>query len=362
MWNGTGFHSCVKMDRSRTATSHYGQSCGRSIVTVLRHEFLHDGLDDLGHFSARPLGSRIAMPFAKETLANYVTETIRGVVRAEVLDAARSDGRLYREPRVFEDLLSSQPLCFNLFGELQQDLALASRTFQSLLDEPRLRVTAIEFKHSPGRGDPRFTNDGSAFDVFVSYARASGGNGFVGIEVKFVENLDVPPARRRARYDAVSDAMGVFLPENRGVLRSPPLEQIWRDHLLAGSLILNAASGFERGSFAVVYPSGNTIVGAAVRAYGACLRDRSTFHAWALEEMLATIQTAGSGDWVREVRERSLFFAPASSLRSSTIDRRRRKRRVRNGRSSRRRSTRSKPGPSPRSPTALAAHRRATTA
>jgi len=260
----------------------------------------------VGLHRARPLGSRIAMPFAKTSLANYVTETIRGVVRAEVLDPMKSDGKLYREPRIFEDLLSSQPLCFNLFGELQQDLGLATRTFDSLLGEPGIEVTTIEFEHSPGRGDPRFTNDGSAFDVFVSYLRRHGPKGFVGIEVKYAESLDGSPARHRARYEEVADAMGVFIPDSRGRLRQPPLEQLWRDHLLAGSLLLNRASEFERGHFAVVYPSGNAIVSKALDAYGTCLRDRSTFVTWTLEGVLSAIESAGGASWVREVRERYL--------------------------------------------------------
>jgi len=246
------------------------------------------------------------MPFARETLANYLTPTIRDVVRAEVLDPMKSMDKLYREPRIFEDLLSSQPLCFNLFGELQRDLALASRVFEEVLDEAGLQVTAVEFEHSPGRGDPRFTGDHSAFDVFVSYTTAAAVNGFVGIEVKYVENLDAPPARHRPRYEEVADAMCVFSPERRYLLRSPPLEQLWRDHLLAGSLALDPASGFHHGTFAVVYPNGNTIVGAAVESYKSCLRDSTGFSAMTLEHLLEVIRRAGGGDWVREVQERYL--------------------------------------------------------
>lgn len=101
------------------------------------------------------------MPFAQETLANYLTETIREVVRQEVLDPTRSANKLYRAPRIFEDLLSSQPLCFNLFAHLQRDLELASRVFAELLDIDGLQVETVEFEYSPGRGDPRFTTQRS---------------------------------------------------------------------------------------------------------------------------------------------------------------------------------------------------------
>jgi hypothetical protein len=258
----------------------------------------------IGEHRGRPLGSRLAMPYAKDTLANYVTDTIRDVVRAEVLDPKKAEGKLYREPRIFDDLLSSQPLCFNLFGEMQRDLYVASRVFAVLMDDPSLKVTNIEFEHSPGRGDLRFTGDHSAFDVFVLYTTETAKKAFLGIEVKYVESLGGAPARHRPRYDEVADAMGVFLPEARARLRQPPLEQFWRDHLLAGSLLLDGASGFDTGAFTVVYPEGNTVVAEAVAGYGACLRDTSKFRTWTLERVLDAADGAGARAWAGEVRER----------------------------------------------------------
>ncbi len=264
----------------------------------------------IGEHRGMPLGSRLAMPYAKETLANYVTETIRDVVRAEVIDPVRSAGKMYREPRIFNDLLSSQPLCFNLFGELQRDLGLASRAFAILLVDSGLVVTAIEFEHSSGRGDARFTDDHSAFDVFVEYTSAAGRHGFLGVEVKYVEDLDVPAARHRPRYDEVANAMGCFVPDSLPRLRRKPLEQLWRDHLLAGSLMLDQGSGFTRGTFAVVYPSENSIVAGAIQEYRACLTSATTFTAWTLEAVLNSIDAVGAGEWVRVVRGRYLGVTP----------------------------------------------------
>lgn len=245
------------------------------------------------------------MPFARETLANFVSDGVRAVVRAEVVDPGRSAGKLYREPRIFEDLLSSQPLCFNLFAELQRDRALASKVFSRLLDRPTLRVTGIEFEHSPGRGDPRFTGDHSAFDVFVT-CDVDGEAGFVGVEVKYVESLEQPAARHRQRYEEVAERMGAFHTSERARLRQAPLEQLWRDHLLAGSLSMDAAAGFDWGVFAVVWPSENVVVGEAVEAYASCLVEGSTFRAWTLETVLDAIAAVPGASWARLVRARYL--------------------------------------------------------
>lgn len=264
----------------------------------------------VGEHRGRPLGSRLAMPFAQQTLSNFMTDTVRDVVRAEVLDPVRSEGKLYRAPRIFEDLLSSQPLCFNLFGELQRDLVLTGRVFERLLARRGLRVVSVDFEHSPGRGDARFSGDHSAFDVFVT-CEAGRELGFIGIEVKYVENLEQPVARHRARYDAVTERMGAFHSAARERLRRAPLEQYWRDHLLAGSLLLEPSAGFAWGTFAVIWPSENVVVGEAVRAYETCLTDRSTFCSWTLESVLDAIDLAGSGPaWARSVRDRYLADAP----------------------------------------------------
>jgi hypothetical protein len=80
----------------------------------------------IGEHNGRPLGSRLAMSFARDELANYLTPTIRRVVSDEVLGPDRDHSKLYSAPRIFDDLLSSQPLCFNLFGELKEDLTTAT--------------------------------------------------------------------------------------------------------------------------------------------------------------------------------------------------------------------------------------------
>jgi hypothetical protein len=245
------------------------------------------------------------MPYAKESLANYLTDGIREVVRKEVVQAPAGGERLFQEPRIFEDLLSSQPLCFNLFGELARDLPLASATLATLLGQDGVRVTEVAFEYSPGRGDARFTADRSAFDVFMRYETARGEPCFVGIEVKYVEDLSAAPARHRTRYDELASAMGTFRSDAREKLRTAPLEQFWRDHLLAGSMLLHDDS-FAAGSFAVIYPSENEAVASGVSAYRAGLREDATFKAWTMERILEAMTAAGAGAWVEELRARYL--------------------------------------------------------
>lgn len=257
----------------------------------------------IGDHRGRPLGSRLAMPFAEQSLANYLTDGICEVVRAEVLDATASAGKLFARPRIFNDLLSSQPMCFNLFGELQRDLDLATRALQAL--EPGLeRVTAIGFEHSPGRGDAAYTGDRSAFDVFVEYEATDGANAFLGIEVKYHESLGDQPSSHKRRYDELAALMGCFDAAAMPRLKAKPLQQIWRDHLLAGSLV--TAGDFERGRFAFLYPSGNVRCASAVADYASTLTDSTSFAAWTLESVVEAIAATSDAAWIRAFSERYL--------------------------------------------------------
>lgn len=249
-----------------------------------------------------PLGSRIAMPRAKEQLENYLTPTIRDVVRAEVMDADRSAGKLYGEPRIYDNLLSSQPLCFNLFGELQRDLDLATRFFVRRCPDRVGRVTRISFEHSPGRSDLRFTGDRSAFDVFAEYTSKAGRSGFVGIEVKYHEALTDDPSPHRDRYDELAKACGWWDATKLEGLRAKPLQQMWRDHLLAASLVVNGA--YEEGAFVFLAPRDNTPCVKAVAAFREHVIAAGVFASWSLEDVSADLGAVSGASWVESLAER----------------------------------------------------------
>lgn len=132
------------------------------------------------------LGSALESAWAMETGASLMTATARRVARAEIA-TARRDGKIVRPELMFANLLSSMPLCFKLFAELQADQALAALVIGDMLGKP-LRVTKIEFEYSPGRGRREFTRDSSAADVYVEY-EVGRGRGFLCIEVKCHEDL-----------------------------------------------------------------------------------------------------------------------------------------------------------------------------
>lgn len=260
-----------------------------------------------GLFRDRKLGSTLEMPWAQETLANYLDETIRQVVRCEVLDTAKNQGKLYGKPRIFNNMLSSQPLVFNLFSHLKVDLELASQVFYLLTKGRCQKITDIQFEHSPGRGDQQFTGDHSAFDVYFEYLTAAGTQGFIGIEVKYHENLCNEASDHHDRYDQIALKAGCFEAAQMGCLKAKPLQQIWRDHLLALSLLHTGL--FGDGFFVFLSPQDNLACSQAVSRYRQCLTCQSSFVHWTLESIVQTIQMFVKEPWITEFFDRYLNFS-----------------------------------------------------
>lgn len=266
-----------------------------------------------GEGQTRPLGSRLAMPAAQEQMLNYLTEPIAGVVEAEVA-AAASDGKLFSTPRLYDDLLSSQPLCFNLFGELKAEpgYKLASAVTRHLWPHRVREITRIEFEHSPGRDDPTYTGNRSAFDVYLEHTCPDGGHGFIGIEVKYHEDLRGKAAENRPRTKEVAQSSGLFAEDDLPELRKLPLQQVWFDHLLALS-ILDADASWDTGLFVFLHPVINQRCYQVGSRYERLLRDADSFQRLTLEEFVAVLRLATSAPWVREFHHRYLNHKKTAS-------------------------------------------------
>jgi hypothetical protein len=296
-------HGCRLLRQGRPWREHPWQEALRLNQALWRSEQGYP----LAQTAYGTLGSALDSGWALETGMNLMSETARLVARAEA-ETSEQDGKVIDEERLFTNLMSSQPLCFSLFAELQADLELASQVVGNML-EKAARVTRVEFEYSPGRGSREFTHDGTAADVYVEY-ESLGRRGLLCIEVKYHEDL-VPRDWKdsyRAGYSEVAAMMGCFSPGSEPVLRRPPLEQLWRDHLLMGSILQHAGAAFDEGRFVMLFPSMNAACCDAAGLYRTQLSDNRTFAVWTLEAFVDALQARCSAAWVAAVRNRYLDF------------------------------------------------------
>ncbi len=100
--------------------------------------------------------------------------------------------------------------------------------------------------------------------------------------------------------------MGCFEAHKLPSLKSQPLQQIWRDHLLAGALKHVGAD--DDGFFAFLYPQGNLHCAGAVAQYRACLTNLNNFEDWTLEDLVSSIKRHTNEGWIKEFQDRYLNF------------------------------------------------------
>jgi hypothetical protein len=255
----------------------------------------------------RKLGSRLDDKSARQGY-NFLSPAIAKLVFRE--SVYREIGAMMEQERLWSNLLSSQPLCFNLFGGLKLDISKATRFFQRLFPDEVKSVDGIYFEHSPGRGDPAFTDDNTAFDVFVVCKTLDSQRGFIAIEVKYSETMTEPLTILRPRYEELSNRIGVYTSPESTALRGSPLQQLWRGHMLSYSMVENGL--YSKGRFVMIYPRLNNQCVAAVKAYQRHLVSNdpgvSGFQAIILDDWVEALRVIGDEEIAEALYRRYLDF------------------------------------------------------
>lgn len=261
------------------------------------------------------LGNYIEKKSAFKNGLNFLSLTILEVVNSSLRN--KEHGAKIEKTRLFTNLLSSQPLAYNLFAELANDTVLASRFFSDLFPDRISEVTGIIFEHSSGRGDCKYTCDHSAFDVFVTYKSICNRPGFIGIEVKYSENLKDAPSKHKPRYEELTLKSKLFREGSIAILKHRPVQQIWRDHLLSIAHLTHENEGFDEGFFIYLFPKKNKECQLAVNKYVSLFEsydaeskkynERQTgFYIRYLDDFIISLNQMVRKEWTWELIERYL--------------------------------------------------------
>ena len=236
----------------------------------------------------RPLGSRIELEAARASGANFLTDCVRDAVSNRI--ANPQPHQTLDEDRLYCDLLSSMPLCFNLFGELAADLSLADMAVHAWWPDTPGTVASVEFEWSPGRGlKGEYLENRSAFDVAFILDTGNGKKGVIGVETKYHEHprrMPRPYDDRLRRYRNVAAESGVMDENTVTALLGTELQQVWLDHLLALSMLHHPSEVWTWAKFILVYPSRNPGFAAVARRYGELLPEPDTFGVSTVEDLL----------------------------------------------------------------------------
>lgn len=220
------------------------------------------------------------------------------------LAARRAGGGagLIDERRVRSNLLSSQPMAFNVFGHLWADRDLAA-AFVRTFDPSCREVLAVEFEYVPEGGS---IGDNSAFDLALIYSDGSART-LLGLECKYTDDFTAKDkrgiyygaaeSRHHGAYQAVFQAAkGVFLRPYAEYVESAALNQLFRNTLLAEKALQGGL--FERVSTGLVCHPDHPGAMRAGAEMGAALG--RPFHLLTLDEVVWRLQTLATTRALRD--------------------------------------------------------------
>ena len=251
-----------------------------------------------GPWSHTPYGNMLTEQSAEAGL-NFLTPGIFDLAKRRIADGTGTVDSF----RLMRNMLSSQPLCFNLFGELALDHVLATRLVRVLWGGHIARVTGVHIEWAPEPA-AEYLDDRTAFDAFIEYETQDKRAGFVGIETKLsepfsVRRYDKPAYRRWMTPD------GPWRAAADGEVVKQAHNQLWRDHLLAWSLLRHPESQYAEGGLSVVYHPEDRRCRDVIAGYRALLRDAATFSSFDLAQVVSAWKPL-AGPWLATFEQRYL--------------------------------------------------------
>jgi len=163
----------------------------------------------------------------------------KGFVASSAFDAAQSEimarnggpsAGIVEETRLWGNLLSSQPLCFNFWGPLKYDHPLAN-AFLSATVPDFAELIDIHFEWAPQPKED-FTDDNSAFDVMIEYQDRNANRVVWGLECKYTDRLRSKSYDTETYRRVFEGSKDIFV-NPYGFYVRPSFNQLFRNQLIA---------------------------------------------------------------------------------------------------------------------------------
>lgn len=237
---------------------------------------------------SRPVGSRLPVDYARDAGGTFLTRAAHDAAMFRLSAKAKEPHQSLDAQRTWAELLWPTAFCFNLFGELAADLELAGRAVRVWWPDMHGTVAAVRFEYSPGRLDPAYIGNLCAFGVAFVLDLDDGTRGILGVRAAYADwnKRQLPKPERLARYVAVTERSGAFVPGWINAVNGTELIHIWLEHQLLHSMLQHPDGNWRWGRYVVVHPVGNTDFAGACASYRGLLVDDSTFASTTVEDLL----------------------------------------------------------------------------
>ena len=271
------------------------QVLGAKAGTFRGHEALGSYLD-VAEVTANP-----RLNFLSDAALVHAEERIGAVSR---------EGGSLDPVRLRHNMLSSMPLCFNLFGTMRAEPAFL-HVFQELFDPEATEITDIVCEWAP-QPTSDFLGDRTAFDAVIFYETIEGER-FCGIETKYTESFSVTEYDNPT-YASVTRDSGWFTDPDEAVktLVHRRSNQLWRNVLLAAAIERHGSRG--SGRVAVVCLADDPGALAATAAVSSALKDQERLKLVSMESIVdGAAKHPGLAPWAREFRRRYISTSTSTT-------------------------------------------------
>ena len=249
---------------------------------------------------------------------NFLTPSIHRYAKERI-----ASGSGVEQFRCTHNLLSSQPMAFNLFAPLHDDSALAARVLDPLLPGG-VKSAVVLVEWAPPR--KLHLQDATSFDVAVRYLMRDGRPALAAIETKLTEPFSQRTYglgdRHTDRYRAVATASQVWRDPTTETLTDKQWNQIWRNHLLVES-IRQSEPGLLGYAIVVHHPD-DMHCAASIGGYEGFLVDpAASFRSFTLDRIVATwmpmLANVEQQRWLRDFNDRYINLDLSQAAWDATV-------------------------------------------
>ena len=194
------------------------------------------GISECGPWQkgARPVGSSLVD--GDVTGANLLTPEAFAYAKQRVADKKDHPDLTIDEFRLFNNMLSSMPMCFNLFADFRAAVhagcsdattVLAAIFRSSPIEE--IQDVIVEMIPTPVED---YIDDKTAFDAAIFFVDPQGQPGLASIETKYTDKLGKNPAAKQDKKFALARELSLFTNEGFAWHEQNGFDQVARNLLL----------------------------------------------------------------------------------------------------------------------------------
>lgn len=174
----------------------------------------------------------------KDSRKNFLSpNTIKAVEQTLNNRGDRSSG-LMEQDRLYNNLLSSQPLCFNFFGEFMMNTDFGLKVLKTWWPE-LTGLQRVMFEYAPSEN---YTQDHSAFDIAFE-VMAGKRKGLIGLECKYTDTFSAREYKENPAYKKLFAKSDSF-PKGYDVYTQSRYNQLFRNQLIAEGLLQHGQYDF----------------------------------------------------------------------------------------------------------------------